>query len=271
MRSGAERRARLGSDAVATVYNVGMRAEFAPPPLPSQSPVMRARWSNLVLLTYEAPEELLRRFIHPALELDRWNGRTHVSLVAFDFEDTRLFGYGIPGFANFPEVNLRTYVRFAGQRGVVFIRELVPSRVIAAVARIWYNEPYRRVALDSQVERSNGLIRTERRWSTAEGQLHRIRTMAEPPIELPKQSSVEHHFKEHEWGFGRSRDGRLLRYRVEHPVWPIHTLADISIGVRFAVAYGAEWAFLDEIQPMSTVFTVGSEVAVYPPFVVLEG
>ncbi|HJU67870.1 MAG TPA: DUF2071 domain-containing protein [Gemmatimonadaceae bacterium] len=229
-----------------------------------QTPVMRARWTNLLLLTYEAPEGLLRQFIHPTLDLDRWNGRTHVSLVAFDFEDTRLFGVRIPGFTDFPEVNLRTYVRLGHHRGVVFIRELVPSRVIAAAARAWYNEPYRRVPLTSHVQNVDGSVLTDRRWR-ANGQIHQIRSSALPGADIPEPSTIEHHFKEQAWGFGRRRSGQLLRYRVDHPPWAVRQLAEVSTEVGFGRTYGAEWEFLDRAQPISTIFAEGSGVAVYPP------
>jgi len=59
-----------------------------------------------------------------------------VSLVAFDVRDTRVRGVAWPGLRDFPEVNLRFYVREGDRRGVVFIRELVPSRAVALVARL---------------------------------------------------------------------------------------------------------------------------------------
>jgi uncharacterized protein YqjF (DUF2071 family) len=79
-------------------------------------------------------------------ELDDWQGRTLVSLVGFRFLDTRILGAPIPLHRDFDEVNLRFYVRRRSpegwRRAVVFVREIVPRRAIAVVARIWYNEPY---------------------------------------------------------------------------------------------------------------------------------
>jgi hypothetical protein len=66
-------------------------------------------------------------------------------------------------------MNLRFYVRHerAGKvrRGVVFLKELVPRRAIAAIARVLYNEPY--VALPMQAPRLGhafrGRVRVARR------------------------------------------------------------------------------------------------------------
>jgi hypothetical protein len=58
---------------------------------------------------------------------------------------------------DFDEVNLRFYVhRNTGneiRRGVVFIREVVPKRAIAAIARGAYNENYIALSMRHQISR----------------------------------------------------------------------------------------------------------------------
>jgi uncharacterized protein YqjF (DUF2071 family) len=229
---------------------------------PSATPALTARWTNLALLSYRAPEELLRRYLHPALELDRWDGHAHVSLVAFDFEDTRVLGLRIPGFVRFPEVNLRTYVRHGDRRGVVFIRELVPSPIVALVARVWYNEPYRAVPITGAVSRTSDAIVVRRAWRTAHRE-HRVELSASRTTRLPPESSVEHYFKEHAWGFGRTRSGRLLHYRVDHPPWAVHEVQALAADIGFAATYGRDWTFLDRASPVSVVLAEGSPISVH--------
>src|SRR5437868_12171774 len=102
---------------------------------PGGRPFLTARWSNVFLATYAVPDDLLLPRLPPGLVLDRRAGQAFVSLVAFDFIDTRVFGIPWPGYRSFPEVNLRFYVRCGEQRGVVFIRELVSPRLVAWLAR----------------------------------------------------------------------------------------------------------------------------------------
>ena len=99
------------------------------------------------MLNYEVDASLLLPFLPAGTELDRWSEKVFVSLVGFRFLKTKMFGLlPIPMHSNFEEVNLRFYVRRqAGnevRRGVVFIREMVPRRAIAFVARSFYNENY---------------------------------------------------------------------------------------------------------------------------------
>src|SRR2546422_11265645 len=68
--------------------------------------------------------------------------RSHASLVALEMHDVRVRGWRIPGFAAHPQVNFRVYARHGAQPAVVFVRELVPSRIIAAVGRLRYGEPF---------------------------------------------------------------------------------------------------------------------------------
>src|SRR5207249_6400460 len=106
-------------------------------------PFLAARWSHIILLSFEAPEDLIRRAIPPGVEPDRWNGRTHVSLVALQMLDVRIKGWRIPGFTAHPQVNFRTYVRVGGEPGVWFVRQFVSSRLIAAAGRLRCGEPVR--------------------------------------------------------------------------------------------------------------------------------
>src|SRR5436305_1957460 len=82
-----------------------------------------AKWHNLFNATYEVPASLLEKRLPPGVELERRGDLSFVSLVAFEFLDTRVFGIGWPGYRNFAELNLRFYVRHGTERGVVFIRE----------------------------------------------------------------------------------------------------------------------------------------------------
>jgi uncharacterized protein YqjF (DUF2071 family) len=221
---------------------------------------LTARWTNLFLATFAVPEELLQPRLLPGLELDRREGQCFASLVAFDFLDTRVFGIPWPGYRNFPEINLRFYVRQGTQRGVMFIRELVPKRLVSWIARTLYHEPYRTVPMTSQVTETEQTIAVEHRIEV-DGRTHRLRAVGTKPGRVPPPDSVEHFFKEHEWGFGIVR-GRLMRYHVQHPVWSIYPVQDWAVEVDWAKLYGPEWAIMQGRDPMSTMLAAGSAVTV---------
>ena len=101
---------------------------------------LSAEWRYLVMLNYAVDRALLEEYVPAGTVLDSFDGRTYVSLVAFQFRRTKLLGtLAIPLHANFDEVTLRFYVRRTGgngdKRGVVFIAEIVPKWAVAQVAR----------------------------------------------------------------------------------------------------------------------------------------
>ncbi len=225
---------------------------------------LSARWSNLALITYAVSPQLLIPFLPPGCELDTSDGEAFVSLVAFDFLHTKVFRIPWPGHVNFPEINLRFYCRFTGQRGVAFIREFVPRRLIAWSARRLYNEPYLAAPMSTSTIRSDGELSIQH-LLTLDGKTHSLHVAADPNAITVSEDSREHFFKEHQWGFGRARDGRLIRYRVEHPQWEIHPVRWFDLDWDWAAVYGPQWEFLQKQNPSSVILAVGSEVRVFRP------
>jgi hypothetical protein len=226
-------------------------------------PFLTARWSNVFLATFVVPRDLLAPHLPAGLELDTRDGEAFASLVAFDFLDTRVLGIPWPGFRSFPELNLRFYVRRQEERGVVFVRELVPNRLVAWMARTLYNEPYVAAPMSSTVREDADTLQVEHRLYFG-GRTHTMRVVASKPAYLPAATSAEAFFKEHHWGYGKTRNGRTLRYYVWHPVWSVYPVREAHIDLDWASVYGPRWASMQGAGPVSTVLAAGSEVAVYP-------
>jgi uncharacterized protein YqjF (DUF2071 family) len=227
-------------------------------------PFLTARWSNVFILTYVVPPALLQNRLPPGLELDTRGTDAFVSLVAFDFQDTRVLGLSCPpGYRNFPELNLRFYVRHGPDRGVVFVREIVPQHLVSWLARVLYNEPYVAAPVSTRVLDTREEIATERRLTWGRN-TYAIAVSGATPAFVPAETSDEHFFKEHHWGYGVSRRGRTIRYRVEHPVWEVYPIQSYRLDFDWGQVYGQEWNFLDTASPCSKVFAVGSGISVFP-------
>ena len=102
-------------------------------------PFLTAAWRDLLMLNWRVDSSLLQTHVPPGTELDTWDGGYWVSLVGFRFLDMAVKGVRALGHRDFPEINLRFYVRreVDGEvrRGVVFLRELTPRRMVEWVAR----------------------------------------------------------------------------------------------------------------------------------------
>ena len=230
-------------------------------------PFLTARWSNLCLFTFAVPPALLRPRVPPGLMLDTRDSDAFVSLVAFDFLDTRVLGVRWAGYRNFPEINLRFYVRDGNgpdaRRGVVFIREFVPQRLVAFLARAIYNEPYSAARMSSRITENADRITVEHRLR-AGGRTNTLRVTGGKPAACPGPDSVEHFFKEHQWGYGTTRAGRCLQYEVAHPHWDCFGVIDYALDWDWDGVYGPEFRVLHGATPCSVILAKGSDVAVYP-------
>lgn len=224
---------------------------------------LTAEWRDLIIASYAVDPGLLERRLPPGLELDLFQGRAVCSLVGFRFLNTRVLGVTWPGYVNFPEINLRFYVRekSGGKRGVVFVRELVTSGFVAAVARGVYNEPYSKARISERVEKGAESVRVGYEFAI-DGGVGRMSVEADAAAAVPGEDSAEHWFKENQCGYGVTRRGKALRYEVRHPVWACHRVRSVAIDVDWGRVYGAEWAGMRSAEPLSVVLAVGSEIAV---------
>ena len=230
-------------------------------------PFLTAEWRSLAMLNYEIDPAVLLPFVPAGTELDQFEGKTYVSMVGFMFLHTRVLGFSIPFHSNFEEVNLRFYVRRLGpdgwRRGVVFIKELVPSVAIAWTARIFYNENY--VALPmSHLWRAydGGDMRVSYGWDFGNRASYlQIDTTGASAETLPH--SCEEFITEHYWGYARQRDGSTVEYQVEHPRWRVWPAREARFECDVAALYGGAFARFLPPTPANAFLADGSPVTVF--------
>jgi uncharacterized protein YqjF (DUF2071 family) len=227
-------------------------------------PFLTARWHHLLMLTFETPEALLAPLVPAGCELDRWTGRAYVSLVALRMDHVRVRGLAVPGLTAYPQVNLRSYVRHAGQPAVCFVQELVPSRLLAAVARWRYGEPFAAGRVELRVAGDAGGSTVEYRFGIDRPH-HRISVRGSLETAVPGAATFEHWVKERARGCRTGRDGRLRTFDVAHPWWALHRVESAIYDVDFAAQYGRDWTFLTDARPVSVLYAVGSDVMVSAP------
>jgi len=217
----------------------------------------------LILANYAVPRRLLAPFLPSGVDLDERDGKAWASIVAFSFEDTRVLGVPWPGFRNFPEWNLRFYVRQGSRRGVCFVREIVPSAWVCFMARAIYNEPYSPAPMAARLreEGRERRVRYDLRWR---GKRYSARVRAENHPVLPEPGSAEHFFKEQQWGFGRTRSGRTVVYEVCHPHWDVYPVKSHDLRLDWAALYGDQWGEMQNREPDSVFLARGSRVEVFP-------
>ncbi len=189
---------------------------------------LSAQWRRLILINYAVPAECLLPYVPAGVELDTWQGETLVSLVGFAFMGTSLLSMTLPICSDFEEVNLRFYVKrrmpLPGeanwQRGVVFIKEIVPYSIIAQTANIFYGERYEAMSMDHETRVTGALQKITYSWTDAEGEC-RLSAEVQGPAEPLAEGSLAEFITEHYFGYAKKGEDRTTEYEVEHPRWQV--------------------------------------------------
>jgi uncharacterized protein YqjF (DUF2071 family) len=228
---------------------------------------LTAQWRNLVMLNYQLDPRALAARVPAGCELDACAGRTYVSVVGFQFLDTRVRGVAIPFHRNFEEVNLRFYVRrkLDGQwrRGVVFVKELVPRWATATVARWVYGENYIALPMRHSVELAvnAGGSSASYQWRRGGGWEGLTARFAGEP-KLAAEDSEHSFITEHYWGYAGGAGRASLEYQVEHPRWRVWEASWAELRCDVGSLYGAEFADALAGRPSTAFVVEGSAVTV---------
>jgi uncharacterized protein YqjF (DUF2071 family) len=232
-------------------------------------PFLTARWRNLIVVNYEVAPSVLRPFLPEGTEIDDFQGKALMSIIAFNFERMRFLG-AIPTVpvTNFEEINLRFYVRRKvgdeTRRGVVFIKEVVPSAIIAATARMLYNEPYEARPMSHSFKdfhgEDGGILRYDMTVGT---RTVSVGATTKGPLHPLHEGGIEHFILEHYWGYTAQDDGTTSEYRVEHEPWRFWQTSAVTIEGDITTLYPETFKAALEQPPHSAFVAQGSPVAVY--------
>jgi uncharacterized protein YqjF (DUF2071 family) len=227
---------------------------------------LSAEWRKLILANYPVEKAALQPYLPINAELDEWNGKTYVSLVGFMFLNTKMLGIKIPFHVNFPEVNLRFYVRVKEKnnwkRGVVFIKEIVPKPAITFVANVFFNEHYATMPMKNHHLIDNNQLTVGYEWKYNH-QWNKLGVVAESFSKLIAEGSKEEFITQHFWGYSSTKKKETIEYEVTHPKWESYPVKSYTINCDFGRIYGTSFDYLSQTHPESVMLAEGSEIAVF--------
>ncbi|MEK6151925.1 DUF2071 domain-containing protein [Flavobacteriaceae bacterium 3-367] len=140
-----------------TTNEILAQTDHRPWQLPKQKWKFYQEWNRAVFLHWQTDLLELRKFIPKELEIDLYDGKPWISLVAFSMEKIR--PKYLPPFSpisNFDEINIRSYVKHKGKAGVYFLSIEGGKCASCAIAKGISGLPYR----FSKMHRENGLYRS---------------------------------------------------------------------------------------------------------------
>lgn len=228
---------------------------------------LTAEWRKLVFINYIVDPELLQEYVPKGTTLDSYNGKCFVSVIGFLFKNTKVLGCKMPGLHTFEEVNLRFYVKREEndiiKRGVVFIKEIVPKRILSFVANTVYHEHYDTLPMSHNWNITPKTIDISYSWKQQKITQSIAIKASNTPISFPENSEIEF-ISEHYFGYTKYNENKTFEYEVTHPKWLYYKANEYSVNVDFELNYGKRFAHLTKQKPDSVFLMEGSAITVEP-------
>jgi len=215
-------------------------------------PLFLAGWERALFMHFEVDPETLQCVV--PFELDLWNGKAFISLVAFTMRDMRPRFGGAPmrwlfkPIATHSFLNVRAYVRHRGEAGICFLAEWLSSWLSVQLGPRLYGLPYRFAKIDyrhiHESHELSGTVTSPR----SHKQFSYTAKLSSDVFAPGGAGSLDEFLLERYSSFNRRGQSKLF-FRIWHPPWP-QTAAEVMIrddsllidswpwfaGARFAVA-----------------------------------
>ncbi len=198
------------------------------------------RWRNLLFLHWQLPPDALQAKLPPGLELDTFEDRAYVGVVAFTMRDVSpWWSPSIPGISNFHELNVRTYVHYRGRDPGVWFFSLDAAKAIAVLlARARWHLPYHDAAMSLETrDQSSVEYRSKRRWPGPLPADFRARYRVGERIGEAKPNTFEHFLAERYLLYADNGKG-LSKGQVHHTPYPLYQAELFEVEESMVLAAG---------------------------------
>ena len=218
-----------------------------PWPMPPRSWVMAQSWVNLLFAHWAVPAGVVRPVVPPQLELDTRDGCAWIGVTPFLVRNLRLRPtLPVPLLSSFHEINIRTYVSFAGKPGIYFFSLDADSRLAVASARRSYRLPYFTARISMRREGDWTRFASSRTGPEPDAPpaAFEARYRAPGPVAPAGRESLDHWLTERYCLYTLDDNQRVLRGEIHHPPWPLQRaeaeLERNTMGEQVGVELGGE-------------------------------
>jgi uncharacterized protein len=223
----------------APVLDVSLAGTATTPPPPGAWRWSQV-WQDVFFAHWQVSKQVLRRHVPAGLELDLTAGTAWVSAVAFRMCRARpRFLPAVGLVSDFFELNLRTYVQFAGRPGIYFLSMDAGKTLSVIVSRLLSPLPYQKARM--AFESREGNYRFESVRPRRDGRPIAFSAAWSPGPELrpAPASSLDAWLTERYCLYAVAGRGRLVRALVDHQPWrlqrPRASIAVNSLGEPFGL------------------------------------
>lgn len=202
-----------------------------PWPMPDAPWMMTQSWHDLLFAHWPVAVDQVRALIPPGLELELFEDQAWLGVIPFHMTNVAPRAVpALPWVSEFPELNVRTYVRVDDKPGVYFFSLDAGNPLAVAAARTLFHLPYYSASMEVRVENGYVHYRSQRTNSgpvAAEFIAHYRPTSA---VFLPRVGSLEYFLTERYCLYTVDKSFHLMRLDIHHEPWRLqHAEATIEL------------------------------------------
>lgn len=210
-----------------------------PWPMPEAPWIMTQSWHDLLFAHWPVAVDALRELLPPGLELDVFDHRAWLGIIPFHMTNVAPRGVpSLPWVSEFPELNVRTYVRVGDKPGIYFFSLDAGNPVAVMVARTMFHLPYFSAVMD--VEHRDGFVYyNSRRTGSADVAAGVSRKSCAQftaryrpvgPVQEPQPGTLDYFLTERYCLYTLDASFHLQRLDIHHLPWPLQPAeADIQV------------------------------------------
>lgn len=206
-------------------FNTAILKEVAHRPwaMPDQPWVMTQTWHDLLFAHWPVDRSQLRPKVPAAFELDLFDGDGWIGIVPFHMTNVAPRGVpSLPWVSEFPELNVRTYVRVGRRPGIYFFSLDAGSALAVRAARTLLNLPYHSASMAVSRTAKGGVEYRSARDSDPTAEF----SGAYEPIGsafVAAEGSLEYFLTERYCLYHLDHHSAPYRLEIHHPPWPLQT------------------------------------------------
>jgi len=189
-----------------------------PWPLPPTPWVLFMRWHDLLFLHWPIRPDLMRPLIPAVLDLDTFDGSCWIGVVPFRMSGVRPRYVPLP-FA-FPELNVRTYVKWRGRAGVWFFSLDAASWLAVRVAT-WSGLPYHHARMTARPDGDAVHYQSARRQRGPSPALFSASYRPAGATYRSKRGTLDHWLTERYCLYAARNRARIVYGEIHHAPWPL--------------------------------------------------
>src|SRR6185312_10576621 len=183
-------------------------------------------WNNALFLHWTIPFGILRKCVPDNFNIDTFNGKCYVSLVAFSMQKIRpRYLPSISFISDFDEINLRTYIDNDNKKGVYFLNIESEKLLSTFIAKSLSGLPYQK----------SKIKRTEKKYtSTNNSKGFHLDTEFEIKQELERKTELDKWLTER-YCLYLDKNNEFIRYDIHHKEWKIKNIDIRQLNLNYKI------------------------------------